>query len=260
MGYGYKFKFELNFAIRYILLIFLLMQFFISCSNDAAPDCFKSAGAATSYEVPVADFTAINISEGIELIITEGAETKVVIETGENLKNNISAEVIGSELYLKNNTGCNWVRDYNTTRIYVTTPALTKIYSASQFAVKSDGVLHFPQLALQSGLFGETASGTFELQVDCVSLSVEDNQSAYFVISGNAHNLNVSFYSGDARFEGSNLMVNNVHVFHRSSNDIIVKPQQQVSGTLYSTGNLVLKNQPPVVNVERLYTGQVIYQ
>ncbi len=250
----------MNFKLTHTLLIFLLIQICISCSNDGAPDCFKNAGATVVYEVPVATFTAINISEGIELIIAEGEERKVIIETGENLKAEISAEVVGNELYLKNSTGCNWVRDYSTTKVYVTTPVLTKIYSASQFAVKSEGVLSFPELMLQSGLFGETTSGTFELQVDCESLIIEDNQSSHYHISGTVNNLKISFYAGDARFEGSGLLANKVNIFHRSSNDIIVNPQQEVQGTLYSTGNLVLKNQPPVVDVERLYTGQVLYQ
>ncbi|OYQ36771.1 hypothetical protein CHU92_09245 [Flavobacterium cyanobacteriorum] len=247
------------YRFRYITIIFLLLQLHAGCGNDM-PDCFKNAGAAITYEVPVSDFTTINVSEGIELVVAEGPERKVVIQTGENLKDNISATVTGSELYLKNATSCNWVRDYNTTKIFVTTPLLTKIYSASQFAVMSEGVLHFPHLALQSGLFSETASGTFKVDVDNESLTVEDNQSSYYVISGRTNQLNVSFYSGDARFEGSGLTVGNVYVFHRSSNDILVRPQQEVRGTLYSTGNLVLKSQPLLVDIARLYSGQILYQ
>lgn len=237
-----------------------MLQALWSCSNDIAPECFKNKGTDVSYEVPVADFININVSAGIELVIIEGSPARVVIKTGENLRDNISAEVVGNELYLKNATSCNWVRDYNTTTVYVTTPALTKVYSASQFAVKSHGVLYFPQLTLQSGLYGETASGVFELQVDCESLNVEDNQSAYYHISGVANNLNVAFYAGDARFDGSALEVQKAYVFHRSSNNIILKPQLEVRGTLYSTGNLVLKSQPLLVDVNRLYTGNIIYQ
>lgn len=237
-----------------------MLQAMWSCSNDMTPECFKNKGTDVSYEVPVADFININVSGGIELIIIEGSPARVVIKTGENLRDNISAEVVGNELYLKNTTSCNWVRDYNTTTVYVTTPALTKVYSASQFAVKSQGVLHFQQLTLQSGLYAETASGVFELQVDCESLNVEDNQSAYYHISGVANNLNVAFYAGDARFDGSALEVQKAYVFHRSSNNIILKPQLEVRGTLYSTGNLVLKSQPLLVDVNRLYTGNIIYQ
>lgn len=235
----------------------LLFLGFISCGEDA-PECFREAGTLVSYEIPVEDFTSIHISQGIELVIKQGPERSVIIETGKNIKEYISAHVINGELMLTNSNNCNWVRDYNLTTVYVTTPHLEKIYSASQFAVKSDGVLSFPSLLLQSGIFSETASGTFELEVAMQNLTVEDNQSAYYIINGSVDNLSVNFYAGNSRFEGTGLIAQKVQVFHRSSNNMIVNPQQEITGTLYSTGNLILKNEPQVIDIEELYTGNVI--
>lgn len=242
-----------------VVLLFIALAI-ISCNSEDAPDCFKSAGATIAYDVVAGDFTGINISEGLEVEITEGTATKVTIETGEYVRGDISAEVIDNTLYLRNSSSCNWVRDYNTTKVYITTPQLETIYSASQFSVRSRGIVNFPTLKLQSGLFGESASGNFELNVNAETLMVDDNQSAYYKVVGTVNNLHVNFYSGDARFEGSGLTAQKVTVFHRSSNDMIVHPVQEVRGTLYSTGNLILKNQPPILEVERLYTGAVFFQ
>ena len=247
----------MNYKLRIALL--LLLSLLWSCSSDMLPDCFKEAGTIITYDAEVGEFNALNVGEGIEVILKEGDERKVTVETGENLKDDISITVTNGELSLKNNSGCNWIRDYNITKIYVTTPVLERIYSASQFAVRSNGVLAFPNLELLSGLYNETASGVFELEVNCQNLTVQDNQSIYCEINGYAENLSVSFYSGDARFEGAGLVAQNVDVYHRSSNNIIVNPQQQVTGTIASTGNLVLVNQPPVMQVGQLYTGGVVY-
>lgn len=243
-----------------ILVIIIVVQVFTSCSSDTAPDCLKKAGKTIMYDVDVVPFAAIDVAEGIELVIKQGDELKISVETGENLKPDISIYVADNQLYLRNAAGCNWVRDYNSTTVYVTTPYLEKIYSSSQFAVKSEGVLNFPALLLQSGIFDETASGTFEISINSDFLTVEDNQSCYYKITGSVESLSVNFYAGDARFEGSSLIAQKVAVFHRSSNDIIVNPQQEIRGTLYGTGNLVLKNHPPVVEVERLYKGKLIFQ
>ena len=237
-----------------------MLQGFSSCNNDLTPECFKNMGGIVTYNVDVADFTKIYVGVGIELVITEGAQQQISIQTGENIKEYVTATVNDGELTLKNNNNCNWVRDYKSTTVYITTPHLERIYSASQFAIKSDGVLTFPSLSLQSGIFNETASGTFELNVNCRYLTIEDNQSSYSVITGAVENLSVNFYAGDARFNGSGLIAQKLVVFHRSSNDIIANVQQEVTGTLYSTGNLVLKNHPPVVTVNRIYTGQVVYE
>jgi hypothetical protein len=252
----------MNYELRIlrIVCLFLVVATSVSCNGDNAPECFRNAGSKTSYAVAVPEFSTLYVSAGVEVVLLQGDTQSVIIETGENLKEYISAEVINGELRLTNATSCNWVRDYNTTTITVTTPNLEKIYTATQFTIRSAGTLSFPNLSIQSGIFAETASGTLQLDVDCENLTIEDNQELYSIITGHVQNLSVNFYAGDARFNGDGLEAENVTIFHRSSNDIIVKANQQVTGTLYSTGNLVLLNHPPVVNVDRKYTGKVVYE
>ncbi|WP_286706881.1 head GIN domain-containing protein [Flavobacterium sp. 38-13] len=240
-------------------IIVLFSIAFLSCDSENANDCFQTSGTPITREFVVNDFKKINIGEGIELIIKQGPEKKVVVKTGENLLGGITAEVQNEELFLRNSNGCNWVRDYNTTQVYVTTPTLINVYSSSQFGVKSDGVLGFPSLSLQSGMFSDTASGTFEVEVNCNQLTIEDNKDSYFAVSGTTQALYIGFYNGNARFDGSDLTAKEVHVFHRSSNDIIVRPTDKISGTIYSTGNVVLKNVPPVIEVTQLYQGRLVY-
>ena len=247
----------MNNLFKTITLLFLLTLF--SCDSENAPDCFQKSGTIITKEFAVGNFEKINISQGIELIIKQGPETQVTIESGENLMNGITAEVVDNQLFLRNSNGCNWVRDYNDTKVYVTTPTLVNVYSSSQFAVKSDGILGFPVLSLQSGMFSDTASGTFALEVNCGTLTIEDNKSSYFKLSGNTIDLGVNFYDGNARFDGADLVAQNVHCFQRSSNDIIVKPTNKITGTLYSTGNIVLKNVPPIIEVTQLYQGHLVY-
>lgn len=243
-----------------ITVLLCLLQLLVGCNSDNAPECFKKAGKTISYEIAVPEFNAIHVGPGVEVVIKQGTERKVEIQTGENLKGAVSAKVLNNELLLTNDTGCNWVRGYKTTTIYITAPYLDKIYSASQFSVKSDGVLNYPSLTLQSGLISETASGIFELNIDSQNLTIDDNQSAYYIISGKVENLNINFYAGDSRFEGTDLIAQKIKVFQRSSNDIIANPQLEVTGKIYSTGNLILKNHPPLVDVEQLYTGKIIYK
>lgn len=230
------------------------------CTDDAIPECFRTAGDVVEYDVPVDAFTSINISEGIELVIAQGDEQRVTIKTPENFKPEVTAQTISGELQLTNSTSCNWVRDYNLTTIYITTPVLESIYSASQFDVKSSGILSFPSLKLQSGLYGKTASGTWALTINCQNLTIEDNQSSFYNISGIADNLMINFYAGDSRFDGSGLTSQKLLVFHRSSNDIIAGPELEVRGTLSSTGNLILRTHPPIVDVVQLFHGEVRYE
>ena len=78
---------------------------------------------------------------------------KVIIESGENLLNDITAEVVDGELILKNYNSCNFVRKYDLTKVYVTSPNLNTIRNASELNVYSVGTLTYLLLGTVAALF-----------------------------------------------------------------------------------------------------------
>ena len=238
------------------LAVLLLL---VSCDSEIIPGCYREPGATISRIDAAATFNQINIGEGIHLVVKQEATAEVKVETGENIIDEVTTEVIDGVLYVKNNLKCS----LGTTipaKVTVTAPDLVKIYSSSQYDVVSDGILNFPYLNLQQGLFGKTASNIFDLELNCLNLVVENNNTTIFRIKGVANSLSVSFYAGDSRFEGANLTAQDVSIFQRSSNDMILKPLNKIEGNIYSNGNVILLNHPPVVNVTQHYTGHIIYQ
>ncbi|MBA5629056.1 head GIN domain-containing protein [Moheibacter lacus] len=241
-------------------IVFIFLSFLIlNCNSEGGPDCLKSQGDLETQEISVEEFSKINISKGIELVVKEDLEQTVKVTMGENLINDIQFEVIDGELKITNENGCEMLRNYHSAKVYITTPVLEKIYSASQYSIQSDGVLRFPELTLESGIIEDTPSSVFEMQIENERLIVNDNISSVFKISGSSDKLEINFWGSNGRFEGENYIVEDVYINHRSTNDIIVFPVQSVTGAIRSTGNLVLKNLPPIVEVEQLYTGHIVY-
>jgi len=244
--------------IFYILIITLL----VSCNSEDAYDCFQTEGNFMQKEVTVTSFESILVNRDIELIVKEGSEYKVIIETGENLLNDVEAIVVGNQLQLTDNNSCNYIRNYGITKVYVTAPSLKEIRNSSQYEVSSDGVLTYPDLTIISEDFdvpNNFTVGDFKLQVEVETLDVVANNISSFYISGTVNNLFIGFYSGAGRFEGENLIAQNVEVFHRGSNDMIVNPQVSLNGELRGTGDLISVNEPPTVTVEQFYTGMLIF-
>ncbi len=241
------------------LLFVLLSILILSCNSENGPDCFKSQGDLETQEISVGEFSKINISVGVELIIKQSEQQTVKLTMGKNLINDIKFEVVDGELKITNENGCEMLRNYHSAKVYVTTPVLEKIYSSSQYSIKSDGVLTFPELTLESGIIEDTPASLFEMQIENEVLKVNDNISSVFKISGTSERLEIKFWGSNGRFEGENFRVDEVNVNHRSTNDIIVYPVNSVSGVIRSTGNLVLKNVPPIIEVEQLYTGHIVY-
>lgn len=244
--------------IIYLLIVALIF----ACNSEDANDCFQTEGKIVQQEVVINSFEKILVNRDVELILKEGAEYKVIIETGENLLNDVLVEVVNNELQLTDYNSCNYVRDYGITKIYVTAPNIKEIRNSSQYEVSSMGVLTFPELKLISEDFnvpGNFTMGDFTLQIDSDKLSIVSNNISSFYINGTVNTLFVGFYSGAGRFEGDNLIAQNVEVFHRGSNDMVVNPQVSLTGELRGTGNLISVNQPPTVNVEELYVGELIF-
>lgn len=234
----------------------------VACNSEDASDCFQTEGNLLQQEVTVTAFERILVNRDIELIVKEGLEYSVIIETGENLLNDVLAIVVDNQLQLTDNNSCNYVRDYDITKVYVTTPNLKEIRNSSQYEVSSDGVLTFPELSLISEDFNAPGSftvGDFRLQVAIEDLDIVSNNISSFYISGTVSNLDIGFFSGAGRFEGENLIAQKVNVYHRGSNDMIVNPQVSLSGELRGTGDLISVNEPATINVEQFYTGMLIF-
>jgi hypothetical protein len=244
-------------------LIYILSLFvFFACDSDSVLDCFQTAGTIIQEEVAISNFERILVNRDIELIVKQGTDYAVTIETGENLINDVIVEVIGDRLVLTDNNTCNYVRDFGITKIYVTTPTLTEIRCSTQYEILSNGVLNFERLNLISENFNDPDSfaiGDFRLQLDVDDLNVLANNLSFFFLSGEATNANFQFFGGDGRIQAENLVVQNINIFHRSSNDMIVNPQQSLTGEIRSTGDLISVNQPPIVNVEEFFTGRLIF-
>jgi hypothetical protein len=246
--------------MRKFVYIFVLIVF--ACDSEDANDCFQTSGSIIQEELAISNFDRILVNRDVALIIKEASDYKVIIETGENLINEVKVEIIGNQLVLTDNNTCNYIRDYGLTKVYVEAPNLTEIRTSSQYEIVSDGLLSYEELTLYSeNVLGESefTIGDFRLTINSENLNVVSNNLSSFYIEGTVTSLFVGFYSGSGRFEAENLIAQDVEVYHRGSNDIIINPQLSLTGELRGTGDLISVNEPPFVDVERLYIGQLIF-
>lgn len=252
------------------LLFLVLLSIFNSCEKPS--DCVESTGAIILKEIPVQPFKKIKVYKDIAVEITQGTEYKVQIQAGENFIDNVQVQQNGDQLIFKDEASCNWVRAYGTIKILVTTPTLEEIYSKTDRNINSNGVLMFPDLnilSLDKDADGQTGAGTgdFYLELNNNSLTIGNNNVSRFYLSGQTQNANFNFYFGDGRIEAENLIAQNIKIFHRGSNDMIVHPVKSLTGAdyngggLFSTGNLISVTYPPIhAPLPVHYKGKVIYQ
>lgn len=247
-----------------MLLVLLCFSVFTACNSESASDCFQSAGDIIRDEVTVADFTKITVFENVSLVLKQGDVQKVEIETGEFLREEVTAVIEDDRLLLRDTNDCNYFRDYGTTKIYITSPNIDEIRSSTGLTIESDGVLGYSNLALISESFTNTASettdGLFDLELGGQNLSIVSNGIAYFKLRGNTQNINVFIAAGDSRIEAENLVSEFVTINHRGTNDIFINPQQSVRGVIRGTGDVISSNRPDIIEVEELFRGRLIFK
>ena len=86
-----------------ILPIILLIITTISCDSENANDCLQTDGDTITYEEIVPAFSRIQLENDIQVILKEGPEQEVLIETGENLVPDLTIKVEQETLILQNN-------------------------------------------------------------------------------------------------------------------------------------------------------------
>lgn len=246
------------------LICILFLVFMASCNSDKGWDCFQTAGEIVQTEVAVDSFTKILVWERTQLFVQQGEEQKVVVETGENLMSDIEVSVTDGRLEIHNNNACNVVRDYGITKVYVTSPNITEIRSSSGLSTESIGVLRFPKLTLlsedQANEDQYHTDGDFNLNLEVEDLNIVANGLSSFRLNGSATHASFGLYAGDCRIEAASLTVQNLYVYHRSTANMEVNPQQSIKGKIVSLGNVISNNRPPIVEVEELYKGRLIFE
>ncbi|WP_114491308.1 head GIN domain-containing protein [Candidatus Ulvibacter alkanivorans] len=244
-------------------IVVALVVLFSSCNSEDAWDCLQTTGPVVSQEFELANFDKVSIENDITLIVKQGPQ-QLRIETGENLLPDISVSLDGETLRIKNNNKCEFVREYETTTVYLTAPNLTEIRNSSYRNVRSDGVLQYPVLSLVSnttaGPEDVAKGGDFILEVECEQFFVAANGQSLFVISGFSEKATIGFEDEIPRFDGADFIVNDLNVFQRSANTMTVNPQERIRGKIYGTGDVISLNRPPIVDVEEFFTGRLIFQ
>lgn len=245
-------------------IVFLLLILVAGCDSPGSWDCLKKEGALIREEITLPEFTKIQNGNGIQLVIEQGEVQRVIIETGENLRDDIQLLVEDGELQVESLISCNFVRPYQVTTVYVTAPHITQIVNNSPYTVSSKGVLKYPSLILLSenavNTDVEYTNGDFQLEVDVEELRVVSNNISHFFIRGRAKVAHIGLYSGDSRFEGQDLEVDHLNIYQRSSNKMLVRPIESIAGEIRGIGDVIAYHQPPIVEVIEYYTGQLIFK
>lgn len=231
-----------------ILTSFILALFIFSSCVFSGPT-LKGNGNVTEETRNTGDFTEIKVSRGMNVYISQGEKTKVVVKADENLHDAIETETEGDALNITVNR---IIRNATSLKVFVTTPNIEAIKTSSGSNVFSETVLESKNLKLSS-----SAGSNLKLEINAGYTDVKASSGSNIKLNGKTES-----FSGKAS-AGSNIKAEGLYskkceAQASSGANIWITANGNFTGRASSGGNVYYYGNPETSDIEKSSGGNVI--
>lgn len=239
---------------KFIYISAILMLIISSCDKNNVGDCFKSTGPMMVQERSITNFHTVLLKDNVNLILEYSDSSKLKVEAGSNLLNNIVTDINDSILTISNLNSCNWVRNYNSPiNVYLDISLVDTIYyrSSADVICIDTVVKDIFQLDVFEG------SGIISLLLNTKNLIVNMHTgSADIMLDGITTN-SYLFQNGFGRIDGSNCRSSSVYARNWSSNNMYLYPENYLSVEIKNIGDVYYHGNPQI-DATLTSTGKLI--
>ncbi|MBE9510127.1 MAG: DUF2807 domain-containing protein [Bacteroidetes bacterium] len=201
----------------------------------------------------VGSFSSISLSISGDLYLTQGNDTKVVIEAEQKILDLIRTEVVGDNLKIKFKTGKWNIRSNKQINIYVSTPDVEGLFLSGSGNIKAE-----TQIKTEGLDFAISGSGNIVIDDLVVSdLEGHTSGSGDINLSGSetVETMEISI-SGSGDLFAENLKVNDVEISISGSGTCKVFAVSELEAYISGSGSVYYKGNP-MVNAKVSGSGKV---
>ncbi|WP_299256893.1 head GIN domain-containing protein [uncultured Aquimarina sp.] len=212
----------------------------LCCSCNIAFDGIRGEGEVIRKEKTINEnFDTIKSSRGLDVVLTNKQDKKVIIEANENLHEHIEVYVEGETLYITSDKNI-YRADEKT--VYVSYDKLGKISATSGARVTSQGAVVQKDLSISA-----TSGADIELKVKAETLTTSVTSGAMMNLSGKVNNHKASATSGaDIRADDLLSLVSSAKA--TSGAMIRIHAKDQFTGKATSGANINYYGEPGKVD------------
>ncbi|MCG1037131.1 DUF2807 domain-containing protein [Polaribacter sp. DS7-9] len=184
-------------------------------------------------------FTEIKISNGLDLYISQGSKSEIIVEADENLQEIIKTEVNNGvlKIYAEKN-----IWKAKARKVFVTVKDLESLSATSGAEVYTEDTLKLNNL-----IVGATSGADIDINVDVKTIETSATSGADIKVSGIATNHITNATSG-ASIEAYNLKSINVTAKVTSGADINVFASGTINAKATSGGDIDFRGNPKKVD------------
>ena len=239
----------MNKKMRNGLMAIILMAFTLSLLS-CIPH-IRGNGHVVKEERNVSGFEALDVSNGIEVLVNQDAIEKVIVETDSNIQKILKTEVSGGTLRIYMDEGVFHAR---VLRVYVTMKQLKSVETSSGAHVKSENKISSDHLRMSSS----SGSG-IKLEVACDKLEAESSSGSHLDINGSAKLLTADSSSGSG-IDASGLVAEKGELSGSSGAHINAQITKELKANASSGAGITVLGNPAIRDTDSSSGGSVHYK
>lgn len=235
-------------AINRILTVLFITTLLASCSVGIFNSVNGNRNVVTKQRTLQPDFIGINVSNGIDLYISQDDNTAISVEADENLHDIIVTEVENGilKIYTEKN-----IWQAKARKVFVTIKQLNSLKATSGSDVYGEGIIKANEIALSS-----SSGADINIEIDAKNISTSASSGAAIEISGKAINHASNAASGSS-INAYNLKSKNVIVSAASGADIDVFASEKIEAKASSGGDVDFKGNPKKISKKSSSGGSI---
>lgn len=220
--------------------IYALTLFFQSCSLNIK----RGNGNIEIKEIEIKSFNEVNIGGNYDVTLVESQDTKVIIETDENLLPYINTELFDQTLNINN---VHNLKSTDGIMIEIYYKKLNKIYSTGASSLEHEGILVTDELAINlSGV------GAIDLEIQTTKVQVNLTGAGIVTLSGDT-DFQKTHISGAGGLRAFDLKSNECSINLSGLGGAEVMATKKLEATITGVGSIIYAGNPKVI--ERQVSG-----
>ena len=219
------------------ILLFILLGLVMAVPAQAQRN-ERGSGKVVEQDRKLSDFTAISVSSGIDLYLTQGNNYEVVIITDDNIQDNIITKVRGKELHVGVEGSLNQVKQLE---VRVTLPTLKALQTSGGSDVYGQNTLRFDDLEIRT-----SGGSDVELVVMGKTLRVASSGGSDLVLSGEVDMLEASA-SGGSDIKAKDLVASTCRVAASGGADAWVHAKDKAELSATGASDIHLYGRPALL-------------
>lgn len=216
-------------------------------------DCIKRTGDETGVTRAMNPFDKILVEDKVDVYLEEDSVYSVRVEGGKNVITLIKTEVENGTLRIRNDNKCNFMRSYKKKiSVYIKTPRYREITHNGVGNVYCTRPLKSDTLTYH--VFN---SGDLYLDVDNTYLIGGNNGMGDVIASGKT-NYHLVYCHGEGWVNAKNLQTETSDLVLLTSGLTYVNASNSLIVLIERTGDVYYNGDPPVIDLKRNGSGQLI--